>query len=66
MGNPLNATKCSACGAPLADARPVVCPRCGRRSAAGARFCSFCGASLQAPGSSSPAPSLPFGRGPRS
>jgi ribosomal protein L40E len=66
VGNPLNATKCSACGASLADARPVTCLRCGKRSAAGARFCSFCGAPLQTSGFASPASSHPFQRGPRS
>jgi len=66
VGNPLDAAKCSACGAPLADARPVTCPHCGRRSAAGARFCSYCGTFLEAPGSAPPASSRPFQRGPRS
>ncbi len=63
--NPFQAVKCSACGAPLAESRPIPCPRCGKRSAPAARFCSSCGAPLQPSGSPAPIPSAPFQRGPR-
>lgn len=63
--NPFQAVKCSACGAPLAESRPLACPRCGRRSPPDARFCSHCGAPLRSSGPGAPAPSAPFSRGPR-
>lgn len=66
VGNPIGAPKCSACGAPLAEAQPVHCPRCGFLSSADARFCSHCGAPLQSAGTTRPDERSPWlGRGER-
>jgi DNA-directed RNA polymerase subunit RPC12/RpoP len=44
--NPIGASKCSTCGAPLGDYQPVVCPRCGYLLVWSKRFCTRCGASI--------------------
>ncbi len=46
VANPLNAERCSACGADLT--RVPNCPNCGHLNPAGANFCNRCGTSLGA------------------
>ncbi|MGD1993744.1 MAG: zinc ribbon domain-containing protein [Anaerolineae bacterium] len=46
VGNPIGVPKCSACGAPLGDAQPLVCGRCGLLNDSEANFCARCGAAL--------------------
>ncbi|MBN1179086.1 MAG: zinc ribbon domain-containing protein [Anaerolineae bacterium] len=48
VGNPIGAPKCSACGAPLGDAQPVACARCGLLNNPESNFCVRCGAQLVA------------------
>jgi ribosomal protein L40E len=45
VANPVNAERCSACGASLQPS--PVCPRCGHTNPAGASFCNRCGAKLR-------------------
>lgn len=46
VANPLNAERCSACGADLR--RVPHCPNCGHQNPVGARFCNHCGTPLGA------------------
>jgi hypothetical protein len=44
--NPVGAPSCLACGAPLGDAQPVACLKCGFVSTAGTETCPECGSAL--------------------
>ncbi len=50
VANPLNAERCSACGASL-SATPI-CPNCQHQNPQGANFCNHCGTPLGAPAGS--------------
>ena len=65
VGNPIGAPKCSACGAPLGEAQPVVCPRCGLLLDPQATFCSRCGARVRPQGTTATDHSHGFQRGER-
>ena len=43
VANPPGAPTCTGCGAPLGEAQPVYCPRCGQQMQAGSKFCPRCG-----------------------
>jgi DNA-directed RNA polymerase subunit RPC12/RpoP len=46
--NQVGAPSCVACGAPLGQAQPLTCPRCGFVTAAGIRICPQCGMDMEA------------------
>jgi RNA polymerase subunit RPABC4/transcription elongation factor Spt4 len=44
--NKVAAANCVSCGAPLGEAQPVACPKCGNVVAAKTKFCPNCGTAL--------------------
>jgi len=45
--NPISATHCIACGAPLGRSRPITCPKCGYVIPSKLTTCPNCGAKLR-------------------
>ena len=44
--NPITATQCIACGAPLSGSRPITCPECGFVLEQSTSVCPNCGANI--------------------
>ena len=44
--NKVGAPNCENCGAPLGDAQPVACPKCGNVMPPKSKFCANCGTTL--------------------
>jgi predicted RNA-binding Zn-ribbon protein involved in translation (DUF1610 family) len=44
--NKVGAANCENCGAPLGEAQPVACPKCGNVMLAKSKFCASCGTAL--------------------
>lgn len=45
--NPMGASRCLACGAPLADVQPQTCPQCGFATKNTESICPNCGSALK-------------------
>jgi predicted RNA-binding Zn-ribbon protein involved in translation (DUF1610 family) len=44
--NKVGAANCISCGAPLGDAQPIACPKCGNVMPPRTKFCANCGTAL--------------------